>query len=143
MAVTPDTSILSLDVGNKRIGVAVASLAARIARPVITLANDEVFISQLERLINGASVTTLIVGLPRNLSGDDTPQTEIVREFVSELRKVISLPIHFQDEALTSQKAKAELEARGKVYDKGAIDALAATYILDDYLLEQTEMNKL
>jgi putative Holliday junction resolvase len=137
MAATPEHSIVGLDVGNKRIGLAIASLSARLPRPLVTLLNDEVFTSRLLELITEESVISLVVGLPRNLSGDPTNQTAVVEAFVAKLQKEIDIPIHMQDEALTSRKAETELGARGKLYDKGAVDALAATYILEDYLHEQ------
>jgi putative Holliday junction resolvase len=133
MAITPN-HILALDVGGKRIGVAIASSAVRIARPLTTLDAETDVDTQLEQLIVAESVKALVVGLPRGLDGQETAQTASVRQFVNSLQR-LSLPIHFQDEALTSQKAKAELEGRGKPYAKGDIDALAATYILDDYLI--------
>ena len=59
---------------------------------------------------------------------------------MNELRERIDLPVIAQDEAATSVKATEELESRGKPYDKGAIDALAATYILEDYLHDTPAM---
>lgn len=125
------SSILSLDVGERRIGVAIASEIARFARPFTTLANDEHFMSTLDQILKDESVTTIVVGLPRNLSGEDTAQTDYVRKFTEQLDRDM---IIFQDEALTSRKAETELRQRGKPYVKGDIDALAATYILEDYL---------
>jgi putative Holliday junction resolvase len=133
MAATPN-QILALDVGSKRIGVAIATTAARIARPLTTLDAEANVDKQLEQLIAAESVEALVVGLPRGLDGQETAQTASVRQFVTMLQH-FGLPIHFQDEALTSRKAKAELEGRGKSYAKGDIDALAATYILDDFLI--------
>jgi putative Holliday junction resolvase len=129
-----DGTILALDVGTVRIGVARASTIARLASPLTTLANDAAFAASLSKLIDDESAVKLIVGLPRNLSGEDTPQTQYVRDFMTSLEDDIKLPIAWQDEALTSNKAEHELQARGKLYTKGDIDALAATYILEDYL---------
>lgn len=125
------SSILALDVGEKRIGVAIANPVARLARPLTTLSHDANIFTTLEQLITDESVSIVVVGLPRNLSGEDTDQTAYVRQFTEKLRHDM---IRFQDEALTSKKAEMELRQRGKPYDKGDIDALAATYILEDYL---------
>ncbi len=73
-------------------------------------------------------------GFPRGMQGQHTQQTDAIEAFVQELRQHIVLPIYMQDEALTSKHAKIELTAKGKPFDKGAIDALAATYILEDFL---------
>ena len=126
--------ILALDVGSKRIGVAIASSTVRIARPLTTLDAEADVNMQLEQLIAAEAVEALVVGLPRGLNGQETAQTISVRQFVNALQH-FGLPVHFQDEALTSQKAKAELEARGKPYAKRDIDSLAATFILDDFLI--------
>lgn len=132
---------LALDVGSIRIGVAVASLGLRFARPLTTLDNDNQFFERLAHVIDAEAVSVLVIGLPRGLEGQETAQTQYVRDFVDRLKARTNLPIHFQDEALTSAKAKAELRSRGKIYQKGDVDALAATYILDDYLMQPKETN--
>jgi putative Holliday junction resolvase len=133
MAVT-NSSVLALDVGSKRIGVAATSLIARLPHPVTTLSNDENFFASLKEIISQEDAGILIVGLPRGMQGQDTDQTRVVQDFVKELKSEIGLPLYLQDEAVTSEKAEAELKGRGKPYAKGDIDALAATYILDDWL---------
>lgn len=128
------SSILALDVGTVRIGVALAGSVARLPRPLLTLLNDENFTKQLRQIIDQEGVKVLVIGLPRSLNGDDTDQTRMVRSFVGSWQSSISLPLVYQDEALSSARAKAELEARAKPYQKGDVDALAATFILDDFL---------
>ena len=135
-----NNAILALDVGGSRIGVATANVVARIARPLKTLANDDAFAQQLQRCIDQESAAVLVVGLPRGLEGQHTEQTRTVEAFVDSLKKQITLPIYWQDEALTSQKAEAELKQRGGSYAKGDIDALAATYILEDFLRDHPEV---
>jgi putative Holliday junction resolvase len=78
--------------------------------------------------------------LPRGLDGQSTSQTSATEKFVDQLRGQVSLPIHLQDEALTSKQAEAELRSRGAGHAKADIDALAATYILQDFL---TSYNKI
>jgi putative Holliday junction resolvase len=133
-------SVLALDVGEQRVGVAVASLAACLPRPLATLKQDENFFTALKGIIKTENVEALAVGFPRGLGGQHTAQTRAVEAFTDELRKNCSLPVHFQDEAVTSKQAEAELEARGKPYARGDIDALAATYILEDFLAEHREL---
>ena len=77
-----------------------------------------------------------MIGLPRGLDGQETAQTMTVRAFGTMLGKALKLPVHWQDEALTSVQAASELEQRGKAYRKADIDSLAAVYILEDYLHE-------
>ena len=136
MAPAP-SSVLGLDVGAQRIGVAAASLAAGLARPLTTLRHDDGFLPALRKLIETENAQALVVGLPRGLDGQHTAQTQAVESFTDELRRNCGLPVHLQDEAVTSKQAETELESRGKPYRRGDIDALAATYILEDWLAGQ------
>lgn len=129
-------NILALDVGTVRIGLAIASAETRLPRPLTTLSSGESFSEQLISLIDKEVVTCLVIGLPRGLDGQETSQTGLVRDFAKDIDKLVTLPIYFQDEALSSARAKTELQARKKPYAKSDVDALAATFILEDYLLE-------
>ena len=131
----PTTSVYaSLDVGEVRIGVATTPKGVHLAQPRGVIDNNKDVLQSIKDLIESEHVTTLVVGLPRGLQGQETDQTIYVRNFVATLQKEISTPIVLQDEALTSHHAEEELESRGKPYAKGDIDALAACYILEDYL---------
>lgn len=134
------SEILALDVGGQRIGVASANAVARIAHPLTTVINDQAIFEKLADLLAKQEAAVLVVGLPRNLNGDSTEQTRTVEAFVLQLKQHIDLPIYWQDEAVTSRKAEAELRARGKPYAKGDIDALAATYILEDFMRDHPEV---
>jgi putative Holliday junction resolvase len=133
---TANKSVIGLDVGGKRIGVAVASLDVRLPRPLATLERGADFFNALRDLVKAESAGELVVGLPRGLDGQHTAQTAEAEAFARELGEHFELPIHMQDEALTSKHAEAELEARGKPYRRGDIDSLAAVYILQDWLAE-------
>jgi putative Holliday junction resolvase len=128
------STVLALDVGEKRIGVALASLQARLAHPLKTLHRSKDSFEQIQALVDEHGARTVVVGLPRGLSGQTTAQTRSVEEFKAELQRVLTVPAHWQDEAVTSAQAEEELRSRGKPYKKEDIDALAATYILEDYL---------
>lgn len=128
--------LLGLDVGEARIGLALASGVARLARPAGTLNRSKTIVDDLKQLCRREGVTQLVIGLPRGLDGQETTQTTLVRAFASQLACQLGLPMAWQDEALTSKQAEAELAAKGKQYPKAAIDALAATYILEDYFHE-------
>lgn len=136
MKQTKIRNIIALDVGSVRVGVARTNTLARLPQPLTTLKRGESFWDELEQLLEKEEVDDIVVGLPRNLQGDDTDQTKATKDFVTELQGHTPLPVHFQDEALTSKKAEQELAGRNKPYPKEAIDALAASYILDDYLRE-------
>jgi putative Holliday junction resolvase len=137
---TSSSSLLALDIGTVRIGVAAANAVARIPHPLTTITNDETVLAHLMKLCSTENAALIVVGLPRSMQGDHTDQTRLVESFISRLKQVITLPVYWQDEALTSVKAEQELKARGKPYAKGDIDSLAATYILEDFLQEHPEI---
>lgn len=130
-------SAIALDVGGKRIGVALASLEARLASPLTTLDVAD-FLPELKKIISAESVQIIVIGLPRNLNGQETDQSREIQTFAENIKQ-LGLPVYFQDESVTSRQAEAELQARGKPYQKGDIDALAATYILEDWLNEHKQ----
>lgn len=125
-------SLLCLDVGTVRIGVAMADSAIPIAFPVTTLAVDGTEIDEITKLVSDKSAETIVVGYPRNQSGDPTAQTALVEEFAQKLQGIAN--IIFQDESVTSVMAENHLKASGKPYTKADIDAKAAAIILQDYL---------
>lgn len=132
-------TVMALDLGERRIGVAIANHIARIPRPLTTLVKDVNIYAEIKNLIDQHHVGSIVVGLPRNLQGSDTAQTEYVRSFVKQISDKIAIPVYWMDEALTSKQAEAELLKRKRPYSKGDIDALAACYILEDYISEHPQ----
>jgi putative holliday junction resolvase len=129
--------LLGLDVGSVRIGVASARSDVAIPQPLKTLDYSEDVWQDIVAVMSEYQATDLVIGWPRNLQGEMTEQTRFVEHFVDNLRQHVAIPIHLQDEALTSHKAETELRARNKPYQKAEVDALAATFILEDYLQTQ------
>ncbi len=127
-------TLLALDVGEARIGVALANTMARIAHPIGAVPHTERALDDIAAICEREDVGLVILGLPRNMQGQDTAQTNAVRQFAETLCEHLKLPYAWQDEAVTSVQAEAELKRRKKPYTKSDIDALAATYILEDYL---------
>ena len=133
-------SVIALDIGEVRTGVAIARSVARIASPLVTLATQDNLTDAVKKLVREHDVRTVVVGLPRNLQGQSTAQTTFSESIAAKIEEVTGLPIHFMDEAGTSQKAEAELKARKKPYEKQDIDMLAATYILEDFMSVHPEV---
>lgn len=135
---TQNGSLLALDVGSKRIGVALAGSGVRFAKPLTTLEHTEDIFAEIVGLVQDNQVTVVVVGYPRGLEGQITEQTKSIEAFVEDLKQHLSVPVAWQDETLTSVKAETELESRhkGGMYNKSDVDALAATYILEDYINE-------
>lgn len=125
--------ILALDIGERRIGVAKGDTGVRLAMPLTTLVVDETVRDRIVRLIQDERAEVLVVGYPRNQSGEATAQTAYVEQVAEELKGSVTSLV-FQDESLTSVIAEQRLKARAKPYDKAAIDAEAAAIILQDYL---------
>ena len=136
------TTIMALDVGGRRIGVALASSVARLAQPFKTLENSTGIFEDIVRLAKEQNVSVIVVGRPRGLSGQTTEQTEVTEAFAAKLKKHSAIEIHLQDEAVTSAQAEAELKAKGQSFAKADVDALAATYILEDYMHDHMEANR-
>ena len=128
-------SLLALDVGTVRVGVAMARAELRVPVVLPTLSRqDEQFWEKLKEIIMANDIKQLVVGLPRGLDGQETEQTKYVKNFVDELAGHISLPVAWQDEALTSVQAEASLATSGKSYQKSDVDGVSASLILGDYL---------
>lgn len=137
MSLNSPESVIAIDFGEKRVGVAIASLIAMMPRPLKTLINDQNLIMSIRQIVDSENVSHIVVGYPRGLEGQSTDQTRIVDEFVHELKIRFKVPIDIQDEALTSEKAIEELNRSGKQYAKEDVDALAAAYILNDWINER------
>jgi putative Holliday junction resolvase len=131
-------SILALDVGGRRVGMAMADAEVRFAHPFDTVEYTAEIFEQIEKIVQDHNVKTIVVGLPRGLDGQRTMQTDSIEKFALELKQSLDVPVVLQDEALTSVKAESELQAKLKhgVYNKSDVDSLAATYILEDYIAE-------
>jgi putative holliday junction resolvase len=133
--------VAALDVGSVRIGVALTPLGVSIAQPYGVIENDHNVERKIIDLIQDQMISTLVIGLPLGMHGQETEQTRTVREFANKIKELTTVPIIYQEETLTSVKAEQELSSRGKAYEKGEVDELAACYILEDYLNSRLEAN--
>jgi putative Holliday junction resolvase len=138
-----DTTIhpryLALDVGSRRIGVAVSDELGLTAQPVLTLvrkSSRREDLRSLARLARKYAVGGIVVGNPVRLDGADSPQTEKVRAFAAELGELTGLPIHLWDERLTTHEAHRILYEAGhkRQQHRRVVDQVAATLILQSFL---------
>lgn len=127
-------AVLALDVGKKRIGVAGSDGIVRIARALGTIEVDGHEIAAAARFIVEEKAEVVVIGYPRNQSGEPTAQTAFVESFAKRLDEASNVPIVFQDESLTSVLAEERLRSYKKPYSKADIDSQAAVIILEDYL---------
>jgi putative Holliday junction resolvase len=130
--------ILGLDIGEKRIGVAVSDPSGAVATPLAVIdARKAIGDGQeLSRLVEDYEVELLVAGLPLSLDGSEGPQAVQVRADAQRLAKLVSLPVEFADERLSSTAARrAMTEAGVSDRDKrGSIDMVAAAIFLQSYL---------
>jgi putative Holliday junction resolvase len=135
--------ILAVDVGARRVGLAISDASRTLARPLETIAvtSEADAVERVARRIEqldaeDEGIATIVVGLPTSLDGTATPQTARVTAFIARLSKRTPLPIATEDERLTSREAESRLAVREKDWRKrkAQIDAVAASVFLQDYL---------
>ena len=128
-------TLVGLDVGEKRIGVAVADTGVRIAVPFDTILVDGTELQSIAEVVIKERADTIVVGYPRNQQGEATAQTRSVEAFAEVLQGLdLGVSIVFQDESLTSVLAEQRLNTYKRPYTKADIDAQAAAIILQDHL---------
>ena len=135
--------VLAVDVGERRIGLAISDVSRTLARPLRTLtvrsASDGVdqVAAEIARLhTEEDGLSTVVVGLPIRLDGSPGDQTLRVASFVEALKMRTAIPIVTADERLTSREAESLLAERTRDWRqrKARLDAVAAAVILQDYL---------
>lgn len=129
---------MALDVGDKRIGIALSDSLKIIANPYETYnrKNTAQDTEYFKKLVQQKEVSLIICGLPLSMSGEENTQTQKTREFVQSFQNALGVEIKFIDERLTSWSAEQVLlEANMRREDrKTVIDKVAATIILQHYL---------
>lgn len=133
--------ILALDVGERRIGVATCDPSGIVVRPVGVVAADprDRALSEIQRIARDEEAVLIVIGLPLTLRGEHGPQAKRVTDFAEALADVVRIPQVFRDERYTSVEAEriiSERPKRKKKQDRGEVDAIAASLILQDYLSE-------
>jgi putative holliday junction resolvase len=136
--------IVGLDIGRRRIGVAISDATGMLARPVGVLSRGgsdadalRLVADEIARLAaEEDGVGTVVVGLPRRLDGSPNEMTPYVHTFADQLHAASGLPVVLQDERLSSREAESRLALREKDWRarKKKLDAAAAAVILQDYL---------
>ncbi len=136
--------VLALDVGEKTIGVAMSDETGRMAFPGVTIWRQEGHkrdMAAVRQLVADSKVAEVVVGLPLMMDGSRGIQAEKIEAFVAVLRNNIRLPIHLQDERLSTRQAERVLIAADRRRDerKKTIDSMAACLLLQTYLDRRTE----
>ena len=129
--------LLALDIGEKRVGVALCDETQTLARPLLTLnrASKKEDFAKIATLCREHAIAKVIIGLPKTLRGEEGPQAQRVRRYALELQAALTLPIEFWDERYSTVDAQERLaSASRKPRGKGDIDSAAAAIILQEYL---------
>ncbi|MBR3805117.1 MAG: Holliday junction resolvase RuvX [Clostridia bacterium] len=133
--------VIAFDIGDKRIGVAVSDPFGEFALPLETYHRKN-FNKDIEYLVNLAKsrfAEVIVCGLPLNFDGSKSEQTLKTESFVEEMKKRTDIPIVFEDERFTTMEARRVLIEGGVRREdrKSVIDKVAASYILENYLLRR------
>ncbi|MBV8707780.1 MAG: Holliday junction resolvase RuvX [Acidobacteriaceae bacterium] len=134
----PRGRILALDVGKKRIGLAVSDELGITAQGLETLQRTRIRedLEQLREISSRWNVQTLLIGRPLHMSGAESQQSNYTEEFAQRLGRHLQLPLVFWDERLTSAEAERMIRDSGATVNpkKGTVDRLAAVLLLQSYL---------
>jgi putative holliday junction resolvase len=136
--------VLGVDIGRRRIGLAISDASGTLARPLRTMErgpSDKRTLRDLADLVTGLAAEEdglggVVVGLPVRLDGSPNELTTHVQAIVEGLRRRVAVPIHLQDERLSSHEADARLAVNERDWRvrKARLDSAAAAVILQDYL---------
>lgn len=129
---------LALDIGEKRVGVAVSDATGRVASPVCVLPAAEVhaMASSFRRVLQDHEPDVLVCGRPLTLAGEPGPQAERVQQEAEQIAQACGLPLEFADERLSSSEAKRILREQGLSQKRmrGKVDMVAASLFLQAHL---------
>lgn len=135
--------ILALDVGDRRIGIAMSDLLGWTPQPLYTIhrTKDEEDLGKIVEVIKQYEIGTIVCGLPKNMDGTVGFQGEKTMQFVEQLQQLIppEIKVVFQDERLSTKSAKQVMYTSGvkKKNKKNMIDTIAAVFILETYLMKK------
>ena len=134
---------LAIDYGTKRTGLAICDAAETIASPLAVLYGQKELLNKISEIVKTENVDAVVLGLPLNMSGTESSQTKLALKFAEQIKSRLSVPVHLQDERLSSFGAEEKLApadfTRGK--RKKRIDAIAAAEILEAFLEKKAASN--
>jgi putative Holliday junction resolvase len=134
-----DVRILALDVGERRIGLAISDPLGTIAQPLMTIANNDTSLESIARIVHEKEIGEIVVGLPVNMNGTPGPRVREVQEFARRMKEQIDIAVVFIDERLTTVEAEKLMISADVRRQKRrqTIDSIAAAIILEKRLRER------
>ncbi len=134
---------LAIDYGTKRTGLAICDRAETIVSPLTVIEGQKGMLKKIAEVVEIERVEAVVLGLPLNMTGSESSQTKLVFRFAEQLKDFLHIPVHFQDERLSSFGAEERLASakftRGK--KRKRLDAVAAAEILEAFLEQKTLWN--
>jgi putative Holliday junction resolvase len=129
---------LAIDYGLRHTGLAICDAGETICSPLTVIDGAKGLIEKIVEIVKNEEVNAIVLGLPLNMDGSQGPQAELVLEFAQRLKEQLDIPLHLQDERLTTFSAEekmASMESAGrKKKKKRRLDAIAAAEILEAFL---------
>lgn len=127
---------LALDLGDRRIGVALSDATGTLARPleVFQRRSRAADFAHVAALVQQHEVGAVVIGLPFNMNGTEGQRAAWTRDYGAALGQAVERPVTFWDERLTTVEAEELLQAQGRRSEKRSVDAIAAAIILQSYL---------
>lgn len=127
---------LAIDYGDKHTGLAICDPAETIASPLTVIDGQKDLLDKIARIATAENVEAIVLGMPLNMDDSAGHRAKIVLAFAEKLKSHLTIPVHFQDERLTTFRAEekiapADLTRKKK---KKRLDAVAAAQILEDFL---------
>ena len=127
---------LAIDYGTKRTGLAICDPAETIASPFAVIQGQKELQKKIADVVKAENIGAVVLGLPLNMDDSEGFQTKLVLRFAERLKEHLNVPIHFQDERLSSFSAEEKLASAGFTRGKRRkrLDAVAAAEILEAFL---------
>ena len=127
---------LAIDYGTKRTGLAICDRAETIASPLTVIHGQKQLLQKIADIVRAEDVQAIVLGLPLNMDDSEGPQAKLVFSFAGQLAEHLDIPIHFQDERLSSFTAEDKLGSADftRKKKKKRLDAIAAAQILEAFL---------
>jgi putative Holliday junction resolvase len=127
---------LAIDYGTKSTGLAICDPSETIVSPLAVFSNGKDLVAKIVGIIKNEAVSALVFGLPLNMDGTAGEQAKIVQDFADKMKKMVTVPVYFQDERLSTFAAQEKLRAAELTRKKKRqrLDAVAAAEILRAFL---------
>ena len=134
---------LAIDYGQKRTGLAICDREEMLASPFAVLDNPKEVLAKISATVEKEEIEAIVVGLPLNMDDTQGAQAKQVLKFAEQLKSIVGVPIHFQDERLSSFAAEEKLSAAEftRKKKKKRLDAVAAAEILQAFLEQKKSGN--